>query len=804
MIKFIKKQDKKTILIYTLALVIPIGIMLAVLSAGGFFPFGEKSLFIMDMKGQYLEFYASLRHLISGDNSLFFSWSRSMGGDYMGLFAYYIASPLSFITLLFPLENLTSGIVVLTLLKIGLCGLSFAVYANHLWKKHHRETTVALLIFSVSYALISYNMVYSLCPMWMDGVILLPAILLGVEKILEGKKGLHYMLTLAALFISNYYTGYMVGIFTAIYLAYRILCEISRETWKEQLKKVLRFAISTVLAFGLSMPLTLPVVKDLMQGKLSWQSYRPDTTTNFEFFDLFGKFANGVYDSITNAGLPAIYCGFLMLLLALAFFAARKISVRQKAGALVILAFLCMSFYLTKLDIAWHGFQYPNWFPYRYAFVFSFFLIYIALLGLCAWKEDEKTLQKLKLDKISPRVYGALSVLLLAVISFELGRNGVELMAGLDNEFHYGTVEEYETFLDRTQPLVEEIQNSDDGFYRINQNYEYSKNDAMLLGYNGMTHYSSTFNAAINTLTPKLGIAQAYMWNSGYGSNLMLDSLFAVGYTLDERPVPADYTLVKETVPGTAAHKNESALSIAYSAPVTDYSPDLSDVNPYHNQNTFLNTIADTHEAYFTEYNYSSAQTSDGAELSFVADSANPVYLFMNSQDISWADVTVNDNWVGNYFSTETTCSLYLGTFAAGDSVRVSVKPSQAGTIQYAIIAQLHTDILKNTLASLSSNQMKVTGHGGGSLQGEITVNEGQKIITSIPYSDGWTVRIDGEKVEPKLFADTFLAIETSPGDHEISFSYCSPGFTAGLLLLLVSVVLSVVYFTIPKSHCSS
>lgn len=795
------------IVMYGLSFLIPVIVMLFILKSRGFYPFGDKTLFIMDMKGQYLEFFASLRNVVSGDDSLFFSWSRSMGGNYLGLFAYYVASPLSFLTVFFPVKKLTSAIVLLTLLKIGLSGLSFAGFASYLWKqsvisvdldqtawekqRQNRWKILIVIPFAVSYALISYNMVYSMCLMWLDGVILLPAILLGVEKILDGRKGLHYMLALAALFICNYYTGYMVGIFTAVYMVYRILCRVGKKNIKEYAIKALRFTATTALAFGISAPLILPVVKDLMQGKLATVTYVPDTKTNFVFSALFGKLKNGIYDSITNTGLPAIYCGYLVLLLVIVFFILPRISMREKVGAVLILALLACSFYFTKWDIAWHGFQYPTWFPYRYAFVFSFFLIYMAVrgvLGICS------------LNKVASSKYVAMLTaagMFSVVVAVDLGMNGQALFAGLESEFGYGTVEEYEAFLDKTQPLVEETEKQDDGFYRVNQGYEYSKNDAMLLGYHGMTHYSSTFHAAVNSLTPKLGIAQSHIWNSGYGSNPMLDSLFAVKYILDDGLVPTDYTPVGSSDGGATVYQNENVLPIAYSASVVDLNPDLNTVDPFANQNTFLNSIAGTNQSYFTEYEYSLEQPDASWSYTFTADSTNPVYLYMKSDSTSWADVYVDNAWIGNYFSTETSCSLYLGNFQPGQQVVVRVVPSGTIAVNYAMIGQLHMDLLKQTIDSLKANGMEVVKHKGGKLSGKINVGKQQKIITSIPYDSGWTVKIDGKKVETTKFADTFLAIETESGEHDIAFSYVSPGFWKGILVFVFAILLSIVYFVL-------
>lgn len=800
------------ILVYSLSFFIPVVVMLLILKGREFYPFGEKSLFIMDMKNQYLEFFASLRNMVSGDDSLFFSWSRSMGGNYMGLFAYYVASPLSFITIFFPLKNLSFAIFLLTILKIGLSGLSFAVFAVYVWKAHiivpkpsvgrRKRKTVPttpppdpknwkllfVLPFAISYALISYNMVYSMCLMWLDGVILLPVVLLGVEKILDGRKGFHYLLALAAIFIGNYYTGYMVGLFTALYMVFRILCRVQRQNIREYVIKTLRFTACTLLAFGLSTPLILPVVKDLLQGKLSMESWTPDMRNNFEFMKLFGKLKNGVYDSITNSGLPAIYCGYIVIILVLLFFVLPQIKVREKVGSVLILAFLACSFYFTKLDIAWHGFQYPTWFPYRYAFLCSFFLLYMALCGMCAICSFQSV------AAYKNQIVIITAAILSVIVAFDLQKNGSAMFAGLEKEFGYCAISDYETFIDKTQPLVEQAK-EDTGFYRINQEYEFSKNDAMLLGYNGMTHYSSTFNAHINSLTPKLGIAQDHFWNSGYGSGPLLDSLFAVKYVIDDGMVPANYQSLAAGQDGAALYENENVLPIAYAAACENSNPDLETGDPFVNQNTFLNAIAGTQEDYYTEYEYNTENSGSNWSYSFTADSENPVYLYMKSDSIGWADVYVNDNWVGDYFSSENSCDLYLGSFQPGERVVVNVVPSAPITVNYAMIGQLHMDLLESVLHQLQENGMDISKHAGGKLSGTIHVDSQQKIMTSIPYDAGWTVKIDGKKVKIEKFADTFMVLDAEEGDHDITFQYVSPGFWMGILLFVISVLVAVVYF---------
>lgn len=793
-------KNKSWLICLGAAFVLPAVLFVAVLWSGEFYPFGEKTMLIMDMRDQYVAFFTSLRDALFGDDSLFYSWSRSMGGNYWGIFTYYVSSPLSFITLFFSVENMPVAIEVLTVLKIGLCGLSFFIYGGYLAKRRAElfsqvRMPILLLILSVCYAFMSYNMVYSLSLMWLDGVILLPLILLGVEKILDGKKGVLYFIVLSMLLISNYYTGYMVGLYTGMYMLFRILTTITKETWKDSLWKVLRFAVLSLLSIGTAAPVIFGSWKDLTQGKLAagGSSYSLDfSLTNFSSIgDLIGKYTNSNYDSITNSGLPAIYCGYVVLAFVIVFFLLRKIRLREKIGMIVIIGILSASLYYTSLDMAWHGFQIPNWFPYRYAFLFSFTLIYMACRALTMLPEKTRIPEKWK----KPAEITVAAALLIFT-TVEMDMNAVNLLAGLDGEFAYVPVSRYEEIVDRTKPLVDEIKEQDDSLYRINQGYEFSKNDAMLFGYHGMTHYSSTFNAAVNSLTPRLGISQGYFWNSGYGSNAMLDSLFAVKYIFADKNVPASYTKLIESEKGTAAYENPSALSIAYASTPATMSPDITDYSPFVNQNRFLQAIAGTQDNYFSPLEYRFSQNGYW-NYEFTADSDNPVYLYMRAEGTSYANVFVNDAFVGNYFSNETNGTLFLGNFSQGENVNVRVEAGEGEVVNllYSEISELHMELLSPVLESLGQNGMQVTRHKGGSLSGKISMAEGQKIMTSIPYDEGWSVWIDGEKAETEMFADTFMAVKCPAGEHEVRFSYTSPGVTAGFVVSIISILIALLYF---------
>lgn len=792
-----KKIVTKSNLIIFAAFLIPAVILTCVYGALGFYPFGDKSVLIMDMSDQYNSFFASLRYLGDGDNTLFFSWSRSMGGNFVGLFAYYIASPLSFITVFFSLENLPIALLLLTILKTGLCGLTFALFLEHAWNE--RKGKPAVLLFSTCYALMSYVVVYGMCLMWLDGLILLPLVLLGIEKLIQGKKGIVYMLSLAAIFICNYYTSYMIGLFSALYIVYRVCCVFDKEKWKQALCVCAKFAANTFLAFGIAAPLLLATVKDVMTGKFADGSNNIAAAEyNFSIWQFVKRVFGGIYGGITNSGLPPVFCGTVILVLVVLFFFMKKINWKEKVGAGAIFLLLIVSMWYGPLDKVWHCFQYPNWFPYRYAFLFSAFMIMVAYRAFTQFKFSEVTKSRLKLPLV---IYLVSMVLLFQIV--ELYNNAKENIVGLDNQFGYKTITAYREFLDKLEQPVADIKKQDESFYRMEKDVgtEFSKNDAMTLGYNGMTHYSSTYHAGVNAFTSKLGIAQAHIWNSGYGSGPVTDSIFDVKYRIMTQELPDSYKEIAWTKDVTT-YENTTVLPIAFAAGKMDKISFASE-NNFENQNKLVNGLAQTDSEYFTPVAYTVDEGSLEWDYTLDTMSDNPVYMRIEGSNIGWGTIFVNGKEVANHFSSETNCNAYLGQFSKGDSVEVNCYSDDV-LRNDEWIYELDLDEWNEAYKKLAKGGLKITEQSGSTIEGTITVGNNQMIFTSIPYDEGYTVELDGKEVEKtalKMDGDNgkelnvFLTIQAQPGEHTLRISYMPPGITTGFILTIAAVVVAFVYY---------
>jgi len=69
-------------------------------------------------------------------------------------------------------------------------------------------------------------------------------------------------------------------------------------------------------------------------------------------------------------------------------------------------------------------------------------------------------------------------------------------------------------------------------------------------------------------------------------------------------------------------------------------------------------------------------------------------------------------------------------------------------------------------------------------MKGVIDVKEDGVFLTSIIDDAGWTVKVDGKKVEKLVVADHLLALDLSKGEHTIEFSYLPSGFCLGVLCI--------------------
>lgn len=104
---------------YIAAFFIPALLLFAAYAVFGVHPFGDMSVLVLDLNGQYVYYFENLRDVLHGNGSPFISWSRNLSGEIMGMFAYYLASPFTLIPMLLPRSMMTESLLIMQLCKVG-------------------------------------------------------------------------------------------------------------------------------------------------------------------------------------------------------------------------------------------------------------------------------------------------------------------------------------------------------------------------------------------------------------------------------------------------------------------------------------------------------------------------------------------------------------------------------------------------------------------------------------------------------------------------------------------------------------
>ena len=356
-----------------------------VMLAGRFSPFGSSSILYSDMYHQYYPFFVEFRRVLRSGGSLVYNWNLGLGVDYLGLIAYYLASPLNLLSVLVPEGMLLGFFSMLVPVKLGLAGLFFAIFLDRIFQRRDWST----VLFACSYALCAWALGYQWNIMWLDTFALLPMVMLGMISLLQTRRFFLYTVTLFLSVASNYYIGFFTCIFVALcFFAYEICYGQGFRRFLGDLGAMLLFSL---LAIALTAFLEWPAYVALGTTNSSVNEFPTTFSLNIAseaswrgLLEAMGKVAGntaGGLEPTFKEGLPNLYCGILPLLLLIQLFASKEVRLREKLCTLGMLVFFMLSFILRQLDYIWHGFHFTNMIPYRFSFLFSFVVLVMAYRG---------------------------------------------------------------------------------------------------------------------------------------------------------------------------------------------------------------------------------------------------------------------------------------------------------------------------------------------------------------------------------------------------------------------------------------
>lgn len=578
-------------------------IMLVVFMAFGLFPFGDITILRMDLYHQYGPLFAELYDRVTSGGSLLYSWNSGLGSSFFGNYCNYLSSPIGFIVcLLAGHENIPEAIAVMVLLKAALSALTFSLYL----KKSQHKSSYVTAGFAVLYSFCGWFIAYYWNVMWIDAMILLPLVALGIERIINNGKPWIYLSALALTMLSNYYMSYMMCIFAVIYFIAYYIINYSVSDYKRFFKSGFIFAGASFIAAGLIAFMLLPTFCTLQQTSATSGDFPSNTSLYFDIFDFLANHLASVDPTIRSSGddvLPNVYCGILTLMLAPLYLMTKSISKKEKLVNIGLLAIFLVGFNLNSLNYVWHGFHFPNDLPYRQSFMYSFLLILIAfktfsrlkeipnrmiamsgfatgILVVLAEKLDSKNVNTstvvislafvviyaLIMVTLKDKKYQTVtvSVLLLCCICSEsiIADTGNYSMDQPKTNY----VGDYSAFQTVKKQLDE---TNNDKFYRMELSYLRTRMDPCWYNYNGVSTFSSMAYEKVSALQRKLGM---------YGNNInsytyypqtpIYNAMFSLKYLVNNTTtdVFADSSLYNSlfTYDKYTAYENKFSLPLAY------------------------------------------------------------------------------------------------------------------------------------------------------------------------------------------------------------------------------------------------
>lgn len=816
-----KKNPEKAMI--GLAFFIPVVIMLVLFAARGIYPFGDRCFLSGDLYHQYMPFFSELLRKVRGGENLNFSFHVGIGSNFLALFVYYLASPFHIFSLLVPEDFLIEFISYLIVLKVGLAGLTFDLYLQEHFRLRAGEGGVsqrlAAVLFSCFYALSGFMAAYNYNIMWVDCVVLAPLVVLGLERLVkEGRCGF-YCVTLALSIFTNYYLSIMLCIYLVLYFVVLQVTEPNRQ------RSRVYFALFSLLAGGMAAVLLIPEVCAIIKTDFGDMDFPKKAETYFSVLDMLARHCMCVY---TERGLdhwPNIYCGSAVLMLIPMYLMNKRISIREKFCRMALAGFILLGFSTNILNFIWHGFNYPDSLPARQSFLYI-----LLVLTMCfdAWrhvKEVEKeqilygylcavgfilfcekfveqedfefgvkflTLLFVSVYAIllyiyrtreSRKAWRIVAVAAMAAVVAECTANTAATSLGTVSRSEYlGKQADY-------RALYEKTKEREESFYRLEKFTRKTKNDGTLTGYPTASVFSSTMNSHVMDLYQRLGMRHSKVYYGFDGATALTSALLNVNYMFgdSEKYENGLYTLLEKSG-DVFLYQCNATLPFGYVAPVGFDLEEDDAKQGFSLQNQMVRDLGIEGELFERE-----SSEEKGEDVVFTPKEGGFYYAVLTASGTGKVDYIGGSTEEENFNDLKKNSILYLGYLEKDQSVTLTNGDEKDTTPKIkANVYRMEVEVLGQALDVLSARHMEDVTWESDSLSGTLTLESPGRLICSIPYEEGWRIRINGEEAEGSLFGGALMAFDLEPGVYTIEMEYVPEGIGAGLIVSSASILLFV------------
>lgn len=801
-------MKKKKILLYALCMIIPTTIFFAMAWINGFVPFGEEMLNSYDSFTQYSGMLLEYSRLLRGTN-VFYSWGAGLGFNFFGTLTYYGMSPLNLLSLFANPQNYHIFFAIMTYLRFMLLGGAMCFYLSH-----KDMSPLHVILFSTIYALMGYTSTYYYNYIWIDSVIMLPFVMHGLDRLLEGKNPRFYIVALAITILINYYIGYMICIFCLIWYIYKL------STIEGNKKKITKtFFTSSILAGLTGAVVIIPSFFALLTGKAVLFGRTKFWGFSRNILSFFYTLTPGSYQAGDQSYGPAmIYVTTLVVCLVIFYFFNKKFSKKEKIATLAVIVFFYLSFSFNPLNYAWQFFQKPIWWQSRFAFVFNFFTITLAARVL---KEidhtDFKTKHRILIGtlgilailigayikwqvvpdvKVYTYVYLGLSIIIFIemlalmdkkyfftmLVIFTFGELTLNTYNSLKNNYRNKSYLDYNYIKKEVPKLLEKLDQENENFYRLEFMDDYTSDDGLYFGFNGINYFNSVRNVAPIELMEKLGIT---VYDKCHIELLELDpvllSLLNIKYIYG-----SGLSYLKERTDNLMENPYPLGLGFMSDSSIKDV--ELSEDRYFNNREDVLKALSGLNEDLYKDIPSQNFEKSTEGFFTVLSTSieTDKDYLLIPEFE---GNITIDgktSSMNNNYIVLERGARVEIEYRIASDFEEEEVFATLLDLEHYRHHVQRLSDQVMNAKTNTNFDTI---------LEASITSKGNYDyLFTTIEYENGMKVFVDDKEVKPDIVLDALIGLPLEKGTHEIKITYIPRGLIPGAIVSTMSLVGCAIY----------
>lgn len=848
--KKIKNEFKKinnSIIVFFIVL----SLILIIFKILGYAPFGNNSVACMDANIQYLDFFSYYKDVLTGKNSILYTFSNTLGESAIAIFSYYLSSPFNILVILFEKTELNYFIDIIFALKIATAGATFAIFLQERFSNKLRK--IFIVILSICYAFMQYNIAQSSNIMWLDGVYMLPLILLGVHNLVRKNKIHLLSVSVGLSIIFNWYVAGINCLFSVIWFILEICFKELEENNSIKtkilnfIKSGVKYASSMLLGVMLSAVIFLPTIVLLRNGKGEFDIKMLTNTFNGNVVSVVQNYTLG---SVSNQSMVSLFCGSIPIIGCMGYFASKCINKYKKIIMGIFLTVMIMIYYWQPTNLIFTLLKSVSSYWFRYSYISIFSLLFISACFFVNFEELKYNKKLLKNTLIiSVLILGLnyvkssnnlkniyytvvffvistvliiaykkfamnrkrrtiISMFLLCTVIVEMGYNTKLLL----NNYHNKNVEEYRKYVSEQQTQISKLKLYDTGIYRISQtttrnmnkrNLTANYNEAMAYNYMSNTGYTSCPNNIQLELLQKLGYkAEGSCITITNTSIIGADTLLGVKYVLSPYEING---LKKIEELGKFNNKyiyyNPYYLPMAflyYSNKSNESILSYND-NCFEYQNEFYSKLVNEKVEIYKKLNYETNE-EDGEKIYEIEipEGNYAVYGNIISNKNMEAKLNINNCYETGYSCWLSPSVFYIPTHENDLSAKVILKAKEFNVKEEQFYA-LDLNKLQDVVSKLREAEVQNLKIENGKILCSVNAQEGQYLYIPIAYSDGWTAEINGQKIDIELIDNSIITIPLKNGVNEIKLTYKIPYFSISIIITLISLIVLFIIFIYKK-----